>query len=224
VGGDPTKNGPRKNGPTNDGPASGRPTTGGGERGGFESVERLAEEEREARQTLKRTLRTPRYFALLAAFDDLIAHPPFRGRARRKAARVLPGLVAKSWRKVLTRYAEAERLPEGTERDRALHSTRKAAKRARYTAEAATPALGKPAKKLAKQAETLQEALGRRQDALIAQDRLTRLGTRPDLSAADAFTLGLLLDDERREADEAQIDLTPYLDKATQQAQALSGH
>ena len=37
-------------------------------------------------------------------------------------------------------------LPPGTDRDVAMHEARKKAKRTRYAAEAATPALGKPAK------------------------------------------------------------------------------
>ncbi|MFG1685700.1 CHAD domain-containing protein [Nonomuraea sp. NPDC049269] len=174
----------------------------------------LATRERKARQTLRQTLSAPRYFTLLAAVDDFIADPPFQDRAGRKASRQTPRLVARSWRKVLTRYTEAQRLPEGAERDRALHSTRKAAKRARYTAEAATPVLGKPAKKLAKQAERLQETLGRRQDALVAQQELTQLATRPGLRVADAFTLGLLLADERHAADAALRDLAPVWKKA----------
>ncbi|MBT2231454.1 CYTH and CHAD domain-containing protein [Nonomuraea sp. NEAU-A123] len=174
----------------------------------------LAARESKARQALKRTLSAPRYFTLLAAVDDFIADPPFQDRAGRKASRQTPRLVARSWRKVLTRYTEAQRLPEGAERDRALHSTRKAAKRARYTAEAAAPVLGKPAKKLAKQAERLQETLGRRQDALVAQRELTQLATRPGLRVADAFTLGLLLADERHAADAALRDLAPVWKKA----------
>ncbi|MEV4573741.1 CYTH and CHAD domain-containing protein [Nonomuraea jabiensis] len=190
-------------------------------RAGRESLDRLAAEEREARRALKHTLRSPRYFAVLAALDDFIADPPFRGRAHRKATRVLPGLLAGSWRKVQSRYGRAERLPEGAERDRMLHSTRKAAKRARYTAEAAADILGKPATKLAKQAEKLQETLGSRQDALVAQDWLIRLGTRPGLSAEDAFTLGILLDAEREEATETTHDLAPVLDKATKRVRTL---
>ncbi|GAA3588494.1 CYTH and CHAD domain-containing protein [Nonomuraea rosea] len=174
----------------------------------------LATRERKARQELGRTLRTPRYFALLTAVDDFIAGPPVHDRANRKAGRLTPALVARSWRKVLTKYGKAAHLPEGPERDRALHSTRKAAKRARYTAEAARPTLGKPAKKLARQAERLQEALGRRQDALVARRQLARLATRPGLTTADAFTLGLLLAGERHEAAAADRGLAPVWDKA----------
>jgi CHAD domain-containing protein len=122
--------------------------------------------------------------------------------------------VARSWRKVLTKYAKAQHLSEGAERDLALHATRKAAKRARYTAEAAAPVLGKPATKLARQAERLQEALGRRQDALVAQQELIQLAARTTLPATDAFSLGLLLADERHEAAAAHRDLAPLWKKA----------
>lgn len=54
----------------------------------------------------------------------------------------------------------AESDPDG--RDRAMHEARKKAKRLRYAAELATPAGGRRAKKLAKRAEAVQQALGGR--------------------------------------------------------------
>ncbi|SDK85019.1 CYTH and CHAD domain-containing protein [Nonomuraea jiangxiensis] len=181
----------------------------------------LATREREARRRLKDALSTPRYFALLARLDDFLADPPFTARAGRKARRLSPRLVVKSWCKVLDKYARAERLPTGTEREHALHSTRKAAKRARYTAEAATPALGKPAAKLARRAEDLQEALGRYQDAIVAQRQLTEIAERPGPSPDDAFTLGLLLGTERGEAADALRDLPPARRHAARTAKQL---
>ncbi|MEV0618388.1 CYTH and CHAD domain-containing protein [Nonomuraea sp. NPDC050404] len=170
-------------------------------------LDQLAGREREARKSLRRAMTTPRYFALLTALDDFIAAPPFTGRARRKARRQSSRLVVKSWRKALDKYAKAERLPEGAERDRALHSTRKAAKRARYTAEAAAPALGKPAAKVAERAEGLQEELGRYQDSVVAQQQLTEIAGWPGLSTGDTFSLGYLLGGERGEAADARRDL-----------------
>ncbi|MEO3872827.1 CYTH and CHAD domain-containing protein [Nonomuraea sp. B12E4] len=184
-------------------------------------LEQLSAREREARQTLKSALSTPRYFALLTDLDGFVSAPPFTPRARRRARRLSPRLVVKSWRKVLDKYARAERLPEGTERESALHSTRKAAKRARYTAEATTPALGKPAAKLARRAEDLQEALGRYQDAVVAQRQLTEIADRPDPTPGDAFTLGLLLGTERGEAAEALRDLPSARKHAARTAKHL---
>jgi CHAD domain-containing protein len=184
-------------------------------RPGGEWLAGMAEQERKARQSLDRTLLAPRYLALLDALDVFIADPPFNDRAGDKATRRTPRLVARSWRKVLARYARAERLHEGPERDDALHSTRKAAKRARYTAEAAAPVIGKPADKLAKQAERLQETLGRRHDAIVAQERLAEIASRPDLPGADAFTVGMLAGTERCEAAAALRDLPSTWKKAS---------
>jgi inorganic triphosphatase YgiF len=55
---------------------------------------------------------------------------------------------------------------------------------------------------------------GRRHDALVARRQLAQLATRPGLTTASAFTLGLLLAGERHEAAEADRGLAPVWDKA----------
>jgi CHAD domain-containing protein len=78
----------------------------------------------------------------------------------------------------------------------ALHETRKAAKRARYTAEAAAPALGKKtgrkARRFANRMKHVQSALGAHQDAVIARATAREIGVQAHLAGENAFSFGLL--------------------------------
>ncbi|HTU07678.1 MAG TPA: CHAD domain-containing protein, partial [Trebonia sp.] len=94
----------------------------------------------------------------------------------------------------------------GAGRDTALHETRKAAKRARYAAEAAEPALGRKAHRFARRMKTVQSALGDQHDAVNAQAAAREIGVRAHLAGENAFTFGLLLE---RSAD----DSTTYQDR-----------
>lgn len=158
----------------------------------------LAAEEHRARDRVRETLLTRRYYDLLDGVDAFIATPPLNERAARSAKKETPKVVARSWRKMMRRYDQALRLPAGQERDVALHRTRKAAKRARYTAEAAS-SLGASAAKLARRAERLQDILGAYQDSVVAAEQLAATVERPDTPAADTFVAGRLTEVERRE-------------------------
>jgi CHAD domain-containing protein len=159
----------------------------------------LSAKERLAYVRLNRTLVGDRYFALLDALDAFLADPPFTERASRKARKAVPALVAGAWRRVARRHAELERAKDP---DEARHRTRKAAKRARYTAEAARPVLGEPARRLAVQASKVQETLGAYQDSVIARERLAEL----DIGEEDAPTIDALIDVERNAAHQALND------------------
>lgn len=164
----------------------------------------LAVREREAYERLRRTLSEPRYFAILDALDAFAEDPPFTGRAGREAPKAVPKLVARAWRRVLRRQAE---LDGAEDADEARHRTRKAAKRARYTAEAARPVLGEPARRLAAQACRVQETLGAYQDSVIAREHLARLSEgEGDGDGERDGTVGVLIDIERRAADQALAD------------------
>lgn len=158
-------------------------------------------DEQSARGRVRETLLTRRYYDLLNAVDAFLAEPPLNERAGRPAAAETPKVVSRAWRKMLTRYGEAARLPAGRGRDEALHGTRKAAKRARYTAEAAEAALGSPAAKLARRAERLQDVLGAHHDTVVAVERLAEITGRPDTPAAETFVAGRLTEVERREGE-----------------------
>ena len=72
------------------------------------------------------------------------------------------------------------------------HEARKASKRLRYAAEAATPVLGAPAKRLVKQVKHVQELLGDHQDAVVARPVLREIGIAAHLDRENGFTYGLL--------------------------------
>jgi len=151
-------------------------------------LDALADEEQAAYRRLFATLKEPRYFALLDALEGLVADPPLTERARRPIDREVPRLVTRSWHRLAKAY---ESIEAAEDHDAARHETRKAAKRARYTAEAAAAALGKPAANVAAQAESLQEVLGRFQDGVIAQQHLA--GTAETVTdPRESFTLGAL--------------------------------
>ena len=74
----------------------------------------------------------------------------------------------------------------------ALHEARKAAKRARYAAEAMAPAIGKKARRFAKQMKAIQSVLGDHQDTVTARPAIRKLGINAHLTGENAFSYGLL--------------------------------
>lgn len=101
--------------------------------------------------------------------------------------------LRKDWRRARRRAKAADRSSPGEEREQALHEVRKAAKRARYAAEALVPAFGDRAQRMADAAEKVQETLGTHRDTLLTRSLLRRLGLGGDAGSGqveDAFTLG----------------------------------
>ncbi|MFE3687481.1 CHAD domain-containing protein [Streptomyces sp. NPDC059095] len=145
-----------------------------------------------ARRRTLGVLDSERYLTLLDTLDALLADPPLRPAAARPAADVLPRAVLKDHRRLAGRIRTALDLAPGHARDLALHEARKAAKRARYAAEAATPALGGPAKKLARRVKAVQSLLGDHQDGVVARDALRLLAARAHAAGESAFTWGLV--------------------------------
>ena len=78
------------------------------------------------------------------------------------------------------------------ERDVEWHEARKASKRLLYAAEAAAPALGKPAKRLVKGVKRVQELLGDHEDAVVARPVLREIGMAAHLDGENGFTYGIL--------------------------------
>ncbi|MBA2415979.1 MAG: CYTH and CHAD domain-containing protein [Geodermatophilaceae bacterium] len=147
----------------------------------------LTARRREARRHLLAELDGPRYFRLLDALDSLVGSPPFTEIADGSAKTVLPKPVHRSWKR-LRRAHDAAVEPDlsDAERDRRLHEARKAAKRARYAAEAATARFGKPARKFGARMKKLQTVLGHVQDSVVSAAELSSLTT----LAGDSFALG----------------------------------
>jgi CHAD domain-containing protein len=86
----------------------------------------------------------------------------------------------------------------------ALHAMRRAAKRARYAAEAASPVYGRKARRFARRMKTVQSALGTHQDAVIARDTVREIGVRAHLEGQNAFSFGLLHERETTAARESE--------------------
>ncbi|MER5771187.1 CYTH and CHAD domain-containing protein [Streptomyces sp. NPDC001985] len=160
-----------------------------------------------ARRRAVATLDSPRYLALLDALDALLAHPPRLRAASGAPGTVLPKALVKEYERLAARVGSALDLAPGPERDLALHDARKAAKRARYAGEAATPALGRPAKRFAKRMKAVQTVLGDHQDSVVARDTLRHLAVLAHAAGESAFTWGLLFGQEQRAAADREREL-----------------
>jgi CHAD domain-containing protein len=125
--------------------------------------------------------------------------PPFTEDARRAARRARKP-VRKAAAKVATRIERVRAAPSG---DPAiadmLHSARKAAKRHRYALELAAPVLGSASEDEIERRRELQDALGEHQDAVVADEFLSRLSVAGQ-PAEVAFALGELAETTRQQA------------------------
>ncbi|MGW5677300.1 CYTH and CHAD domain-containing protein [Streptomyces sp. NPDC003860] len=148
-----------------------------------------------------------RYLALLGSLDALLADPPRLKRAAGAPDVVLPRAVIKDYERLAGRVEHALALPAGHERDLAMHDARKAAKRARYAGEAATAALGRPARRFAKRMKAVQSVLGDHQDSVVARDTLRDIGVQANAAGESAFTWGLLYGQEQRAAADREREL-----------------
>lgn len=145
-----------------------------------------------------------RYADLLASLDRLAHDPPLGPQAAAPARDVLPAAVRQAYRQADKRMRRARRAPHGPDRDVALHEARKSARRARYAAEAASPAVGQPARKFAKQMKKVQSVIGDHQDTVIARQAARELGISAHLAGENAYTYGLLYERELHQADRLQ--------------------
>jgi CHAD domain-containing protein len=151
----------------------------------------LAPRQAAARRAAVRALDSPRYLALLDELDALIAAPPAT-EAAAGPARSLRADVRRAYRRLRKRARHARGRPAGPELDTALHETRKAAKRARYAADALAPSAGPAAEQFAAQMKHLQSVLGDHHDTVVARAAIRDLGTRAHTAGENAFTYGLL--------------------------------
>ncbi|MFK4595790.1 CYTH and CHAD domain-containing protein [Streptomyces pristinaespiralis] len=161
----------------------------------------------DARKTVIAALDSDRYLALLDALDALCARPPLLKAAAGEPGTVLAKAVLKEYDRLAARMDRALSLPEGDERDHAMHDARKAAKRARYAAEVARPALGKAAKRLGKRMKAVQSVLGDHQDSVVAREALRDLAVRAHAAGETTFVWGLLYgrEEARAQAREAEL-------------------
>ncbi|MEU6066150.1 MULTISPECIES: CYTH and CHAD domain-containing protein [Streptomyces] len=160
-----------------------------------------------ARSRLIGVLDSQRYLTLLDTLDALVTDPPLLEAAGGKPEKVIAKAVRKSFAKVADLVEQALDLEPGHERDLGLHEARKKAKRARYAAEAATPALGDPAAALTKDMKSLQTLLGDHQDSVMARQTLRELAAVAHAAGESAFTYGLLYGREEQGAAAVEAEL-----------------
>ncbi|HUR04305.1 MAG TPA: CHAD domain-containing protein, partial [Nonomuraea sp.] len=168
--------------------------------------EDLHAREHEAYERIKETLSGERYYALLDALDTLTATPRLTKAAAKPAEDKLSDVAAANWDRVTKAYDTAQAISDLERREIAMHDVRKAAKRARYTAEALQPTLGGNMAKLAKHAAAVQEVLGAHQDGVVAQEVLAKEAETARQAGEDTFTYGLLIGLERGTAERAHAD------------------
>ncbi|MFJ7997633.1 CHAD domain-containing protein [Streptomyces sp. NPDC096310] len=163
-------------------------------------------------------LDSERYLTLLATLDALLAAPPLRPAAAKAPEKVLPARIGRAYDRLAERVDGALAMEPGEGRDLALHDARKAAKRARYAAEAAVPALGKPAKRFARRIKAVQTVLGDHQDSVVAREVLRDLAVGAHAAGESAFTWGLLYGQEESRAEQRERELPQVWEAASDPA------
>ncbi|MEV0734642.1 CYTH and CHAD domain-containing protein [Streptomyces sp. NPDC050549] len=153
-----------------------------------------------SRRRLIGVLDSKRYLELLDTLDALVAEPPLLPDAAGRPEKVIGKAVRKNFGKVSALVEEAIEAPPGADRDLALHEARKKAKRTRYAAEAASPALGAPARELAKSMKSLTSLLGEHQDSVMVRLTLRELSAVAHAAGESSFTYGVLYGREEQRA------------------------
>ncbi|MFB7418245.1 CHAD domain-containing protein [Streptomyces sp. NPDC056210] len=169
----------------------------------------------ESHQRSLDALGSRRYLALLDSLAALGQQPPLRAKAGKAADKVMAKAVLKEFDRLAQRMAPALDLPPGPERDVALHQARKAAKKVRYAAEAARPALGKPAKRLGKRVKAGQKVLGDHQDSVVARGAIRDLAVAAQTSNEAGFTWGVLYGGEQAVAHTREQQLLTVWERAS---------
>ncbi len=167
-------------------------------------VAELEDRHATAHGTLVEVLGSERYLALTDRLLELLAEPPWRGRARREAATVLPRLVAGAVERARDE-ATAAAATTGEDRLHRLHEARKRAKAVRYACEALAPSLGDDAAAAAARWERVTEALGEVQDSVVATGWHRELATAAEEAGEPTWTYGLLAGLESATHDEDDL-------------------
>jgi len=143
-------------------------------------------------------MRSPRYFRLLDALEALVTTTPDPGSG--------PAAVAAAGKKV-RKAAKRARRADDADRDDVIHRIRKRAKRLRYTAAATGE------KKVSKRAKKVQSLLGDHQDCVVSRAHLIEQADAAHAASEDAFTYGLLHQQDSDLARECREQLEPALRK-----------
>jgi CHAD domain-containing protein len=155
-------------------------------------------------------MRSPRYFRLLDALEAVVATTP---PTDQKSAPAAVAAAAKKVRKAV----KAARRAADEDLDDAIHRIRKRAKRLRYTAAATGEG------KVSKRAKKIQSLLGDHQDCVVSRAHLTEQADAANAAKEDAFTYGLLYQQDSDLARERRQQLEPALRKLLKALRKLSG-
>jgi CHAD domain-containing protein len=175
--------------------------------------QRLAVQRVDAGKRLADVLSSERYLNLMdrlhAGSERLPLALGAAAEAQRLATDALPPMVGERWRAVRRQVRKAGRHPLPSQ----LHQIRIKSKQLRYAAEAATPVIGKAARRTAVAAESIQTVLGRHHDAVAAEDWLRREFTDEDAGGNSAwaspvvsFEVGRLVAEARYRRGESEED------------------
>lgn len=141
-----------------------------------------------------------RHEAMMTSLGRLFASEVITAAGDRPATEVLAPLVGNDLRRVRRRADELDDSPSA--RDDLVHELRKATKRARYTSALLVPSMGKPAERLGRQLQRLQDLLGERQDSAVVRALLTDvLHESPLDSASERAVRQLMAREEARSAE-----------------------
>ena len=152
----------------------------------------LSAAEQRGRERALEALGDARYDRLLDDLDTLVRDLPTTEEGAMPASDVFPRLLRRAAGRLRRAVRAARQAEAGEARDAALHNARRKAKRLRYAAELAVPALGEPAEELASAAQEVQQALGEHQDTVMSRQLLRELGARMHLDGMNGLTLGRL--------------------------------
>ncbi|WP_435225190.1 CHAD domain-containing protein [Streptomyces sp. Tue6028] len=161
----------------------------------------------EGRRRTLDVLGSARYLKLLERLKLLADAPPLRAKATGKPEKVLVKALLKEYDRLTRRMERALDMSAGSERDASIHHARKTAKRLRYAAEAAHPALGKPVRRLGKRAKAVQQVSGAQHDGVVACGTLRALAISAHAEGESGFTWGLLYGQERAAAGAREREL-----------------
>ena len=160
-------------------------------------LSQLSSERARARGELEQVLASGRYLTLLARLEEAAQEPRWAG-----AEQPVEELAAKEFRRLETAARALGKHPS----DERLHKTRIRAKRARYAAEVAEPAVGKPARRLITRAREFQDVTGAHQDAVVAEQKLREL---VESEPSIAFVAGRLVERQRERRRDARREIAP---------------
>jgi CHAD domain-containing protein len=158
---------------------------------------RLRSERDTAREhLLGDVLGSDRYLQLLDRLVAASTAPRVTSRSSRRAAKVLPRLVRRPWKKLAREVRGLGSDPTDAE----LHRVRIRAKRARYAAGVAIPVVGRAARDLEEALGALQDVLGEHHDCVVTEAWLRTSAAGPYTDGADALVAGELIGLQRAHA------------------------